>query len=799
MIENSDGHKSAELTDHQSALDTVSNTRRSVSCGYGRVTGSDTTQAVDYVTALLRCKWAPIVGVVLGGLLGVGVSLVMDPLYMAETSLEIRSLNPDFMNMDEVSVEQTSRSVDKTDIQTQIEVLKSHTLATRTMAKLGWRPPPDDGAQEDTVPQNGWTSRLANLLGSNAPGARGPVDARAAVIEQAADSVTVRSAGDTRIVKISVESPDPQIAADFANTLADEFISLNLEARWSSNQRTSEWLGKQLADMKEKLQRSEDELQRYARSAGLLYTGDDRDVSEGKFAQIQRELANAEAERVRAQSRYELAVSSPPAVLPDVVDDATLRNYRERLTDLMREKAELATTYAAGNPKLKRIEAQIKTVQAAFDQARDAILGRIESQYKEAARREELLQQQYSAQARIVSDQSERAIRYNILKKDVDSYREHYEMVLRRVKDASVAGALSASNVRIVDPAKPPVTPHSPKVPMNAVLGSTFGCLLGILFVVARERGDRSLRNPGETASILELPELGLIPDVDRKLYRTLRSDSQRRTLRIPGGSKQESVVKLIVPEQDRTNGEDTNGGFRADKDVLELVTWRHRPSVVAESFHSAIASILFSSEGKNRPSTVVLTSANPSEGKTTVTSNLAIALAQLGRKVLLVDGDLRRSRIHEIFDEPGETGLAEYLEGEFNPPEAVDIFVRRTFIPGVDILPAGGSLNNPEHLLFSARIPKLLEHCATIYDMVLIDTPPVLSVPDARFLGRVSDAVILVVRSGCTTREDALLARVRLEEDGTTILGTILNQWNPKAKAGAYGYGRYYQKQYGS
>ncbi len=729
---------------------------------------------LDYWHILRRRQGTLLLITFLGALLALLITLPQTKIYQARTTIEIQNLNPDFMNMRQVTpVEQGSVNPNRSDIDTQIEILKSETLIGRALEKLGWdRAAKLTGA---TGRVSAWRRALQFGTGNKRePETLTPEEVHHNILKAASDHLSVKSQGQTRIVEILFESPDAGLAAEFVNTLTNEFIDMNLEARWTSTKRTGEWLGRQLQEMRIKLEHSEDALNSYARRVGLIYTGEQQSVAEEKLRQIQEQLSQAEADRIAKQSRYEMARNSPPEVLPDILNDPTLRAYQQRLTDLRRQEAEYSTTFTPAYPKVKRIHAQILTVEAAFKQARDAILGRIQNEYEEAQRREELLRKDYARQAQLVSEQTEKAIQYNILKREVDSNRQLYETMLQRVKEASVASALGASNVRIVDAARPPKLPYKPRVALNSLLGLLLGGFFGVVFVIMRERADRSLQEPGDVSFYLEVPELGVIPAADTRRHRLLPYYRRRR-------------------RQKKETGAEDNGQV---PDCVELVAWKHKPSLVAESFRTTLTSILFANKNGDRPHVLVLTSAQPMEGKTTVASNLAIALAELSRRVLLIDGDLRKPRLHEIFELTREEGLAELLLNDGPLEVALEGAVRATSIAGLYVLPAGENSEGLTSLLYSDRMADLLTYFEKNFDMVLIDTPPVLNLPDARILGRMADGVILVIRAGSTSRDTALAARDRLKEDGTTVLGSILNYWDPKkSRGGRYGYAYYYDR----
>jgi capsular exopolysaccharide synthesis family protein len=733
--------------------------------GYDYADESGSGALIEYWQILKRRKGMLILLTFMGGLLALLLTIPQTPVFQAKATLEIQSLNTEFMNMRQVSpVDDGNIVLTREMIDTQIQILRSDTLIDRTLKKLGWVERKIAPGME-TSRASAWRKAL-NLPEPEVS------DPKHTLLTMAKRSLKVRSQGLTRIIEILVDSTDPRLAADFANTISNEYIESNLEARWKMTQRTGEWLTGQLDEMRIQLERSEDRLQDYARGVGLIITEKQGSVDEDKLRQVQEELSKAQADRIAKQSRFELADSGPVETLADVLDDVTLREYQVKLTELRRAESDLSTTYTPEHSKLRRIAAQIATVEAALVQERSAVVQRIRNDYEEAVRREKLLDLDYMRQARLLGEQSEKAIQYNILKREVDSNRQLYETMLERVRSASVASALRASNVRVVDQAKPPRRPYKPRLAINAILGLTLGGFLGVVFVIIRERADRTLQEPGDLNFYLNLPELGVIPTADSK-----------RTLKGYYGAKSTST--------DEHQGKEKR---------VELVVWNKKPSMLAESFRATLTSILFSGSNGSRPRVLVMTSSSPSEGKSTITANLAITLAEVNRKVLLVDGDLRKPRQHDIFEINNARGLSDVLKDSLPVAQAIDGSIRETQIPNLFLLPSGAESAGSTNLLYSERMAQVLETLAQEFDMVLIDTPPMLQIPDARILGRMSDAVILVIRAGRTTRDMALAAKQRLTEDGARVLGTVLNYFDPKRTGGTgrYGYGYYgYGKNY--
>ncbi len=739
---------------------------------------------VEYWRIVQRRRGTLLVVAAIGLLASILITLPQTPVYRARTALEIQDINNDFLNTKQVNPvnEDGSGSNTLTDVQTQMRIVQSEALVDKVvdrMTKTGELKPEPAGM--------GIVSTWMKALNVSVDKA-GDADDR--VRQNAMKNLTVRQLGQTRMIEVLYNSPDPKLAADFLNVLTSSYIDSNMESRWQMSQRTGEWLSRQLDDMRVKLERSEDALQAYARKSGLLFTSpqsgssEKTNVAEEKLRNGQDSLSKAQADRAEAQSRYETAKSAAPETLADVLNDTSLRGLQDKLTELRREEAELIATYTPKHEKVRRVQAQIAPIEAALASERNAILERIHNDYTTALGRERLLQADYSTQSKVVTDQAEKSIQYNILKREVDSNQQLYESMFDQVRHASVAAAIRASNVRVVDPAKAPRRPYSPDYLLNSALGLLSGLLAGVTFIVLRERADRTLQQPGDLQFWTNSVELGAIPSAGAEAGRRIYYAS-RRTL--PDGQKS-SVVVL---------------GTKKDDQRVELITWQKKPSLVAEAFRAVLTSIMFSGESGNRPRVLVFTSPSPSEGKTTVVSNLAIALAEVGQKVLVIDADLRKPRIHELFDVPNERGLSNVLQGPSCSNGTLDValqgIVQQTSIPGLHVLPSGPSSFAAANLLYSPNFGEVLKKFKREFDMVLVDTPPMLTMTDARVAGRSADAVVFVTRAGRTTREAALAAHQRFAEDRIPVLGTILNDWDhSKSPNGYYGYhGGSYQKGY--
>ena len=348
---------------------------------------------------------------------------------------------------------------------------------------------------------------------------------------------------------------------------------------------------------------------------------------------------------------------------------------------------------------------------------------------------------------------------YSALQREVEDSRHFYEAMSRRVEEAGVASAVRQSNVRLVGPAQPAARPYKPNLPLNLAIGIFGSLVLAIGYVMLREQTNSVLRAPGEAGAYLTLPELGAIPKAANRGFATLGFLGA------------------------------TNG-----KQPVERASLEQPSSSLSESFRATLASILSSSHNGDHPHILVVTSSRPMEGKTTVVSNLGIALAEIGSKVLLIDGDLRRPRLHSVFGQTNSWGLSDLLR-EKNAIEELPLeaLVKKTAIPRLYLLPSGTCTDNIFGLLCSGRMARLLPRFRQEFDYVLVDVPPCLEFADARIMGRYAEKLLLVVRADYTDRNTAQAAVQRLLLDGIPVMGVIFNYWDP-AQSDLHGYALYRQ-----
>jgi polysaccharide biosynthesis transport protein len=714
--------------------------------------------SVNYSALLRRHRNAIIVIICSALLLSVVYTLLAHKVYKSEVILEVTGINQDFMNSKDVDPTSNQVTGDQY-IETQTKLLKSPPVVQRTAELMGPKVPGAIAANQGPI------GTIRQWIGE--PAAASPAEGEGVVLKML-DDAKVKVDGTSDLISLTVLGPEPQLTADTANTLTEQFIEQSQDARGSSAGSTNKFLTAQLTDARKKLQDSENALQDYARQTGIVIPNESQEsVAADKLRQIQSDLAKAESDEADTRAQVETSKSSPAESMPQVLDDPTLRDNRARLADLRRQLADLSVTLTPANYRIQQLQAQIADLEQQSEQHRVNIIRRLGVQDSETARRKALLSKAYQNQLGVVSDQSAKEVRYNILKKEVDANRDIYQSMLQKVKEASIVAALKSSDVRVVSPALAAKSTFRPSLPLNLALGLLFGMALSTCYILLRERNDATLRTPGQSVKHLDVPELAVIPSA-----RIGNSERIPLTLRNLNGASAQLENGVSA------------GSAAVDK---EMVQWCQDETMMADAYRSAITSILLSRVNGVSPRIILVTSPRPKAGKTTTVANLGISLAEIGRRVLLIDGDLRRPRLGKLFGLQFATGLSDALLDDGSGAITLDAVVRPTTVPGLYVLPGGSEPANISRLLHSTLLDSLVESARSQYDFVLIDSPPMMGMADARLLSRIADGVVLISRAGETSPEQLGDARERLADDGTPVIGTILNGCDLRIEDPAY------------
>jgi len=690
----------------------------------------------EYVRILIKRKW--LVLTCLGVIFSVVAiaSLRMTPVYEAGGTIEINkpdaSLN--FQNSATFSLDY----FDPTELETELKILQSDLLALQVIRELNLDRRPEFGG--------GLPAPSFDL----APDPMQSDPARAsAVLGGFKGNLRVALAPNSRIIEVHYRSSDPQMAATIVNTLMQTYVENNFKARFESTMQASDWLQKQLVDMQMKVETSQEKLVRYQKEHEILGIDEKQNIITEKLDELNKAMTAAESDRMDKEALYRMVQSGDADAIAAVgaggsdsggsSGEGFLDTLRGRQADLKIQVADLNTQFGPAYPKLAQLNNQLKEVNLEIQGEIKKIVAKVRGQYMTSLQRENMLREALDKQKQEANKLNESAIEYNLLKRDADTYRQLYEGLLQRLKEAGVSAGLRSNNFRIVDAARAPVAPVEPNIPRNLLFALVLGSATGVGLAFLLEGIDNTIRSTEQAQMISGLAPLGIIP---------LGSKSAREG---------PNPKRLVIA---------------SSKEAVELVTQVRPQSQMAESYRALRTSLLLSNLG-SPPKVIMITSALPQEGKTTTSINCAVVLAQKGVRVLLIDADLRRPSIHKTLGMGPRSGLSNVLTGSTTLDQTI---ARTTVLPTLHVLPAGTPPPNPAELLASTNMRDVLAELRQQYDHIVVDTPPSLSVTDAVVLSPRADAVVLVIRSGQTTKQALRRSRDILAQVSAKVVGVLLN-----------------------
>jgi succinoglycan biosynthesis transport protein ExoP len=682
-------------------------------------------------------------------------------VYEARTLIEIQKENPDIPTLQELfQVE----SISDTYLETQNRILKSENLARRVITQLKLAQLPEFSSREsqglalspqqpDSQQSDAQGASAAQVFAA-AASAPSQSDVPDDVLKKFQDRLSVEPVKRSRLIEVTFDSNDPKLAAQVVNAVASTYIQQNLEARWDTSQKASEWLSQQLEGMKAKLEKSEDDLQEYANKNGLLFLETDKGTTENivtqRLRELQEQLTKAEADRFDKESLFHLLEQGDYASLPGVFDNKLMQDLSERVAELEQERSKLISTFTPDYPRVKEIQSQIDESQAVLTSERERAAKSIANDYRAAVGRESMLRQAFQEQQKQANDIAEKSVQYNILKREADTNKQLYVGLLEKLKETGISTSLKATNIRIVDPAYPPKKPARPRILLNLSMGLLLGLCLGTGAAFLQEHLDNTLKTTEDLERFLQLPALGSVPAV--------------------AGLENGNGVHAFYERARMLTGEKGRGPSNGNGH-WNRIEGNGSNAPLAEAFHGLRTSVLLST-AKRPPSSLLVTSAQSGEGKTTVAANLALSLAQLGESVLLIDADLRRPSLQNFFGVDNSSGLVDFLTGNSDWRKVV----WQSPAEGLSVLFSGPVPPNPADLLSSEYMPNLIREATKEYKFVVLDSPPMLNLADSRILATLVDGVILVVGGGTTPRELVHRAYISAVDAGSHILGAAIN-----------------------
>ena len=723
----------------------------------------------ESIRILAKRKWVIITCLVTIFSVVTIASLRMTKVYEAGGTIEINkpdaSLN--FQNSATFSLDY----YDPTELDTEIKILQSDLLALQVIRELNLDRRPELSGQAPPPPSS--LDLAPDPLQSDPSRAQ-------AMVAGFKGSLRVALSPNTRIIEVHYRSPDPQMAANVVNTLMQTYVENNFKARFESTMQASDWLSKQLVDLQMKVETSQEKLVRYQKEHEILGIDEKQNITMAKLDELNKELTAAESERMDKEALYRLVESGDPDAIASSaggLEDSgagsqsasqLLETLRTKQADIKIQAADLSTQFGPSYPKLTQLNNQLKEIDAQIVGEMKKIASKVRGQYTTSLQREGMLRDALEKQKQEANKLNESAIEYTLLKRDVETNRQLYEGLLEKLKEAGVSAGLKSNNFRIVDSARPPSGPIEPNIPRNLMFAVVLGLASGVGLAFLLEGLDNTVRTTEQAQMISGLASLGMIP---------LGSKSARE-----GPNPKRLVIAT-------------------SKEAVELVTQVRPQSQMAESYRALRTSLLLSNLGAP-PKVIMVTSALPQEGKTTTSINVAVVLAQKGVRVLLIDADLRRPSIHKTLGMGPHSGLSNVLTGSTTLEQAI---TRTAVLPNLFVLPAGTPPPNPAELLASSNMKDVLSQLSEQYDHVVVDTPPSLSVTDAVVLSPRADAVVLVIRSGQTTKQALRRSRDILTQVNAKVVGVLLNAVDLSSPDYYYyyeyqgKYARYYREDDGS
>ena len=633
------------------------------------------------------------------------------------------------------------------------------------MFGLGSNPKNSAVAENGALPDRGNQPLTTSGLSLEDPA---EVERLAPYVDSLQGMLDVAQLKKTRLIDIRASHTDPGVAAKVVNAVADAFALWNIEVKTKTNTLAGTYLQKRIGELQSQIRNGEEQLVNYAQSHEILSLDASQNTVVERLAGLNKELLVAENGRSLAEAAYRASLAPGVTEANAETSDKQVAEFKTRLAELKQKRAQLALTDTEESPEVKDVNQQIAILEKQLDEtrgsARKIITVSLDSNYRQALDREKTLRDSFNKQRAETVAQNQAAINYNILKQEIETNKGLLEGLMQRSKENDVTMAGTPNNIHVVDYAAVPKGPIGPRRMEAVFLALVLALVFGVALALFLEYLDDTIKSPGDIESGLRLPSLAIIPIAGRSAQRLLP----------------------ITRALQRTNG---NGSGP------ELLINSRGPTLQAEAYKHLRTSILLSTPGRS-PKTLLVTSSVPAEGKTTTAVNTATVLAQTGAKVLLIDADMRRPRLHHVFGLSNNEGLSAILSSETSEAEIL-AKINRYLETDIYLLSSGAIPPNPAELLGSAQMKRLLDVAGETFAYIVIDSPPIASFTDGVLISLLVDGVILVVHGGKTSRQVVRRTRQILQEIGAKIIGVVLNK--AEVRSSDYYYYHYDYKGYDS
>jgi capsular exopolysaccharide synthesis family protein len=702
----------------------------------------------EYWNVVLKHKWT-VIGIFAVAVIVTAVATFLTtPIYRATTIVQIER---EVAKVVEFQDSNPSESAGPDFYQTQYELLKSRSLAKRVVDQMGV------ARLKTAIPEKNasiieWIKGLLDSGKSLNPKYAAETkklnqeEIKSAHANQLLASLTIEPVRSSRLVKVSFDSPDAQTAAKVANSVAQNFINVNMERKFESTNYAKSFLEERLVQVKDKLEKAERAMLEYARDNQIYNLGGEKGgtTASRNLEGFNEALSVAQQERIKAESLYRQLEAAHGGELPQVLESSIIKSLRETKVKLESEYQDKLGTFKPTYPAMLDLSARIAEVDVQLKKEKKVVSDSIKASYEAAKDHESLINEKFVVSKTEVLDLQTRSIQYNILQREADTNRQLYDGLLQRYKEVGVGADVGSNNIFVVDAAEVPKSPFKPDFTKNIILASILGLLLGVGLAFLFEHLDDTFKRSSDVEDLLGLSVIGLIPAAEE----------------LTAGI---SIVQLSI--------DDSRAG-------------------VVEAYRSVRTALQFSTE-HGAPKMVAITSSEKGESKTTSSVGVGIQFAQFGSKVLIIDADLRNPSLHKMFGGDNQHGLTNILVGGDSPAKVT----QNTPIANLYYISSGPLPPNPAELLSSSSMREMLDLAREKFDFIIIDSPPILGLADVLVIAKLVDNVILQIHSGSTTKTTVQAALKRLAAIRIRPLGCMLT----RMRQGSHGYNYEYYYSYGA
>jgi capsular exopolysaccharide synthesis family protein len=713
---------------------------------------NDDINVKEYLDILLRRKWLILACLIIAVVIATIKTFTTVPLYRASATIEIKPDIPKITSFQDLVQAERTNTYDY--YQTQFSLIRSKTLGILVLENLRTK---DNKDTKKTISKaegklSGLIESFKSLISkgesaNSIPKKHNKLNSNKKISDSEVYSfisgISVGPIGNTRLASVSYVSSDPVYASLASDTIVDVYIEWILQRRLGTSKSAREFLQTQLDQLKVKIEQTEEELSSFAKNVDIISLDKDIDLNYKQLVEITDALSQIETEKFKKQAIIKDVREGNYAYLPEVISNPRVQELSSTYAELRAEYDNLSAIYGPNFPDIQKVKSQMNSVQGQLKSTLTKIAESIKRDYETTVKKEEILIVKAEEKKKRSAELNEKAIQYRILEREVETNKSIYDDLLQKLKETEVTSAIRETNVQVVDYSTVPKSPFKPNIKTNVLYSIMVGLMLGCFISFGIEFFSTKLRDEEEIKKkFSHVPYLGAIPLAEE-----------------------------------------------ADVNKLEKIVYTNPRSVVSEAFRVIRTSILYSS-ADHPPRSLLVTSPQPIEGKTTSASNLALSMIQSNLNVVLIDGDLRKPRLHKLYSSNGNNmGLSTYLVGKGN----VDNIISHTDITGLDFISSGPIPPNPAELLGSKKMKELIENLTEKYEHVIIDGAPIAAFADSRLLSRLVDGVLLVTSVGITQKNVLKTSIEEIRKVRGKIIGTIVNRLDSRRDKYKYKYYYYY------